>query len=89
MTTHADSGQRPRASARTRRMVILRVGVGLLLSRQSRELAIAGLLGLAAVVGLARAGHARTWARLAAWDKQRNLLQQRAIKPGSAKPGPA
>jgi hypothetical protein len=85
MKTHADAGQRPRASARTRRMVIFRVGLGLLLSRQFRELVLAGLIGLAALAGLAREGHARAWVRLAAWDKR----HQRTVQPGSAKPGSA
>jgi hypothetical protein len=89
MTTHADSGQRPRASARTRRMVIFRVGLGLLLSRQFRELMMAGLIGLAALAGLAREGHSRAWVRLAAWDKRRNLRHRRTVSPGSAKPGSA
>jgi hypothetical protein len=84
MTTQADSGQRPRAAARTRRTVIFRVGLGLLLSRQSRELMLAGLIGLAAMIGLAREGHSRAWVRLAAWDKQRSLRQQRTVKSGSA-----
>ena len=38
------------------------------------------VIGLAAVEGLARASQERSLARLAAWDKQRSLREQRAAK---------
>ena len=42
------------------------------------------VIGVAAVAGLAKASRARSFARLAAWDKRRNLSGQRV--PKLAKP---
>jgi hypothetical protein len=41
---------------------------------------ITAVIGLAALVGLARQNQARTRVRFAAWDKQQNLRHQRTTK---------
>jgi hypothetical protein len=49
------------------------------LARDSRSYqhAIMVVIGLAAVTGLGKASQARTFTRLAAWDKRRQLSNQR------------
>jgi hypothetical protein len=74
------SARRARAASRSRRRVMLRIGFGLLLSRQFHELVIAGVIGLAALAGLARENQARARTRLAAWDKRQNLRYERTVK---------
>jgi hypothetical protein len=74
------SARRSRAASRNHRRVMLRIGLGLLLSRPFHELVIAAVIGLAALVGLARENQARTRARLGAWDKGQNLRYQRTAK---------
>jgi hypothetical protein len=59
---------------------MLRIGLGLLLSRPFHKQVIAGVIGLAALAGLARENQARTRARLAAWDKRQNLRYRRTVK---------
>jgi predicted transporter len=53
----------------------LRIGLGcgasLLRSRRFHEQVIIGAIGLAALAALSRENQARTFTRLAAWDKQR------------------
>ena len=61
-------------------MVMLRIGLGILRSRPFHRLVITAVLGLAALVGLARENQARTAAHLAAWDKAQNLRRQGAAK---------
>ena len=74
------SARRSRAARRNHRGVLLRIGLGLLLSRPFHELVIAGVIGLAALAGLAGESQARSRARLAAWDKRQNLRYQRTAK---------
>ena len=48
------------------------------------ELAITAVIGLAALVGLARENQARSVARLSAWDKAQTLRREGAAKIRSA-----
>ena len=57
-----------------------RIGLGLLLSLPFHKLVITAVLGLAALVGLARENQVRTVARVAAWGKAQNLRRQSAAK---------
>lgn len=63
---------------------MLTVGLGVvahvLRSPRFHELVIVGVIGLAAVAGLSRENQVRTLARVAAWDKKRNLPYQRTPK---------
>jgi len=74
------SAPRSRVASRNYRRVMFRIGLGLLLSRPFHELVIAGVIGLAALAGLARENQARTRARLAAWDKRQDLRYQRTAQ---------
>jgi type II secretory pathway pseudopilin PulG len=56
---------------------MLRIGLGILRSRQFRELVIIGVIGAAALAGLARENQARARARVAAWDQRQHLRHQR------------
>jgi hypothetical protein len=73
------AARRSRAARRNRRMALLRIGLGLLLSSRFLVHVIAGVIGLAALAGLARENEARTVVRLAAWDKQQKLRHQRTV----------
>ena len=77
--THG-SAPRSRVASRKYRRVMFRIGLGLVLSRPFHEVVIAGVIGLAALAGLARENQARTRARLAAWDKRQNLRYERTVK---------
>jgi hypothetical protein len=48
--------------------------------RRSYEHVIMGVIGVVAVAGLGRASQTRSFARLAAWDKRRNLSGQHVPK---------
>jgi hypothetical protein len=61
-------------------MVLLRIGLGILLSRSFHKLVITAVLALAALAGLARENQARNVARVAAWDKAQKLRRQGAAK---------
>lgn len=61
-------------------MAIVRIGLGLLLSRRFHEHVIVGVIVVAALVGLARENQARSLARLAAWNKQQDLRHQHTAK---------
>jgi hypothetical protein len=61
-------------------VIVLGVAAHLARQRSSYEHAIMIALGLAAVAGLERASRARSFARLAAWDKGRNLREHRVRK---------
>jgi hypothetical protein len=65
-------------------MAMLRIGLGILRSRPFLKLVIAAVIGLAALVGLARENEARNRARMIAWDKAQKLRRQ-----GTAKARPA
>jgi len=74
------SARQSRAAARNHRNAVLLIGLGFLRSGPVVELAIAGVLGLAAVAGLARENQARTWTRLAAWHNGQNVRHQRPAR---------
>jgi hypothetical protein len=61
-------------------MAMLRIGLGLLRSRQLHEQVIFGIIGLAALAGIARENQARAVTRLAAWNQQQTLRLQRKTK---------
>jgi len=87
MTTETGSGRgarRSRAAGRNHRRVMLRIGFGFLLSPPVIELAITAVIGLAALIGLARENQARSVARLSAWDKAQTLRREGAAKIRSA-----
>jgi hypothetical protein len=83
--------QHPAAAARqpsaaTQHHVTM-VVIGLAAARLARdnrtyEMAIVALIALAAAASLARASRARSFARLAAWDKRRTLAQAHAQRRG-------
>jgi hypothetical protein len=63
---------------------MLRIGLGLLLSRPFHELVITGVIGLVALAGLARENQALVLARLAAWNRRQDLRYQRTVKARQA-----
>jgi hypothetical protein len=75
------------AANRKYRLIILGIELGAvaryLRSRRLRENVILGVIALAALARASRENQARALARLAAWDKQRNLRQQRTAKARS------
>lgn len=77
---------RSRAARRRHRVAWYRVGlacaVALLRSRRFHERMIAGVIGVAALAGLARQSQARAVERLAAWDQQRMRQETRKAKIG-------
>jgi hypothetical protein len=80
VTRTGESAGRSRQVRRSQRMAILRIGLGILLSRRFHELVICAVIALAALAGLARENQTRTWARLVAWDRRQNLRHQRTAK---------
>ncbi|MGE5291317.1 MAG: hypothetical protein ACM3ML_29770 [Micromonosporaceae bacterium] len=75
---------RPRAGSRQRRAVTLGIELDavahFLRSRRFREQVIVGGIVLLALRRMARENRARAFARMAAWDKRRNLRYQRTAK---------
>jgi hypothetical protein len=69
-------------------MVVIGLAVAARMARDPRsyETAIVVVIAVAAVTGLGRASQARSFARLAAWDKRRNATEPRTLKV-PAKPG--
>jgi hypothetical protein len=63
-------------------MAVIGLALAVRLARDSRiyQHVIMIVIGLAAVAGLGRASQARSFARLAAWDKWRHLSGQRLPK---------
>jgi hypothetical protein len=80
----AGRAPQPVAAHATQHVIMTAIGLGvaahLARQRSSYEHAIMIALGLAAVAGLEHASRARTFARLAAWDKRRNLREHRVRK---------
>ena len=74
------AARRSRAVRRNRRIAMLRIGLGLLRSRQLHAQVITGIIGLAALAGIAREDQARAVTRLAAWNQQQTLRLQRKTK---------
>jgi hypothetical protein len=79
-------GPAPRPRAANRQAGVVWLGVGLatlahvLRSRRFRVQVIVGVIGLGALVRIARENQAATLARLAAWDKARSATQRRAAR---------
>jgi hypothetical protein len=75
---------RQAAADRQHKVVMAMIGLAVLAhlvrDRRSRENAIVVVIGLAAVAGLGRASRARSFERLAAWDKRRRLAAQHVSK---------
>jgi hypothetical protein len=67
-------------------VVVIGLALAARLARDSRsyEHVIMVVIGVAAVAGLGRASQTRSFARLAAWDKRRNLRGQRVPKARQA-----
>jgi hypothetical protein len=65
-------------------MALLTIGLGLLRSRRFQESVIVGVVGLVALIALARQSNARARARLIAWDQKQTLRMQRRAKTRSA-----
>jgi hypothetical protein len=63
-------------------MAVIGLALAARLARDSRshQHVIMAVIGLAAVAGLGKASQARSFARLAAWDKRRHLSEQRVPK---------
>jgi hypothetical protein len=82
------SARRLRTVSRQHRAIMFRLEMGavarLLQSRRFHENVIIGVIGLAALAQLFRENQARALARLVAWDKRRNLHDQRRAKARSA-----
>jgi hypothetical protein len=76
--------RRPGAARRRHRAVTLGIELDalahLLRSRRFRERVIVGGIALAALARMARESRARTFARLAAWDKRHDPRSQRPAK---------
>jgi hypothetical protein len=77
-------GPAPRAAKRQAGVVWLGVGLAtlahVLRSRRFRVQVIVGVIGLGALVRIARDNQAATLARLAAWDKARSAAERRAAR---------
>jgi hypothetical protein len=73
-------GQVP-AESRQRRVLVTVIGLAALArylgSRRFLSYVVTGAIGLAAAASLSRENQVRAAARMAAWDKQRRLLDQR------------
>ena len=65
-----------------RHVIVAAIGLAVLAhlayDSRSTQHVIMAVIGVAAVAGLGRASQARSFARLAAWDKQRTLGAERA-----------
>lgn len=74
------AGQVP-AESRQRRALVTAIGLAALArylgSRRFLSYVVTGAIGLAAAARLSRENQVRAAARMAAWDKQRRLLDQR------------
>jgi hypothetical protein len=67
-------------------MAAIALALAARLARDSRSYqhVIMVMIGLAALAGLGKASQARSFARLAAWDKRRQLSEQRVPKTRQA-----
>jgi hypothetical protein len=81
--TGGPAGQSRTANGQ-RQVVMLMIGLGaaanLVRSRGFHEMVIVGVIGLAALARMSRENQARNLARVAAWDKRRNLRDQHTRK---------
>jgi hypothetical protein len=80
----AGPAPQPMAAHATQHVIMTAIALGVAArqayQRSSYEHAIMIALGLAAVASLGRASRARSFARLTAWDKRRNLREQHVHK---------
>jgi hypothetical protein len=67
-------------------IVMIGLAIAARMARNTRtyEPAIIGVIAIVAVAGLGRASRARSFARLAAWDKRRSAKQLRGREAGRA-----
>ena len=65
-------------------MVVIGLAVVARIMRDPRthEAAIVAVIAVAAAAGLGKASRAKSFARLAAWDKRRTANELRKLKPG-------
>jgi hypothetical protein len=86
VTARSPAGQRAgRGGANSQHhgiMAVIGLALAARLARDSRshQHVIMAVIGLAALAGLGRASQARSFARLADWDKRRHLSGQRVPK---------
>jgi|HubBroStandDraft_6_1064221.scaffolds.fasta_scaffold186054_3 hypothetical protein len=76
--------RQPGTVSRGHRVALLTIALGLLRSRRFQEPVIIGVVGLVALIALARQSNARARERLIAWDKKQTLRAQRRAKTRSA-----
>jgi hypothetical protein len=76
-----DGRAREARASREHRLIVLGIELeallNLLRSPRFQQNVIMGLIGLAALAHLSRETRARSFSRLAAWDKKQNLRRQR------------
>jgi hypothetical protein len=86
VTPRSQAGPEPRLrganSGHHATMAVIGLALAAHLARDNRtyQHVIMAVIGLAAVAGLGKASQTRTFTRLAAWDKGRNLSGQRVAK---------
>jgi len=66
-------------------MIGLAVVARVLRDKRAHETAILVVIAVAAARGLGKASQAKSFARLAAWDKRRSANELRKLKPGKPK----
>ena len=80
----AGPAHRPRGASSDHRLAMMVIGLAaaarMARDPRSHESAIIVVIAVAAVAGLGRASQARSFARLAAWDKRRNASELRRLK---------
>jgi hypothetical protein len=80
----AGPARRPRGGSSDHHLAMMVIGLAVAarMARdpRSHETAIMVVIAVAAVAGLGRASQARSFARLAAWDKRRNASELRTLK---------
>jgi hypothetical protein len=81
---HRGAARQPRAASRQRGVLVLGLGAGAVAgylgSRRFHVQVLVGIIGLAALAGLARESQTRSLARLAAWDKRQHARQPHSDK---------
>jgi hypothetical protein len=80
----AGPARRLRGASSDHRLAMVVIGLAaaarMVRDPRSHESAIMVVIAVAAVAGLGRASQARSFARLAAWDEQRNAREPRTLK---------
>ena len=85
-TESAASQPREANSGNHMSMVVIGLAVVARIMRDPRthEAAIVAVIAVAAAAGLGKASRAKSFARLAAWDKRRTANELRKLKPGKS-----